>query len=39
MTCKKFRRCAAYRLGKYECDHTSEACSDFVEKQTMSLVY
>jgi hypothetical protein len=35
MTCKSFKRCSNYRLGRYECDHTGESCTEFVEKQEL----
>jgi len=35
MTCKGFKRCSNYQLGRYECDHTGEKCTEFVEKQQM----
>jgi hypothetical protein len=33
MTCKRFKRCSNYQLGRYECDHTGESCAEFVENQ------
>jgi hypothetical protein len=35
MTCKGFKRCSNYQLGRYECDHTGERCTEFVEKQQL----
>jgi hypothetical protein len=35
MTCKNFKRCSNYQLGRYECDHTGESCTEFVEKQLL----
>ncbi|MGA2524031.1 MAG: hypothetical protein ABSF65_07765 [Candidatus Bathyarchaeia archaeon] len=40
MTCKKFRRCTNFKLGRYTCDHAiTEGCIDFKEKQTARLEY
>jgi hypothetical protein len=33
MTCKGFKCCPNYQLGRYECDHTGESCTEFIEKQ------
>jgi hypothetical protein len=35
MTCKSFKRCSNYQLGRYECDHAGENCTEFVEKQQL----
>lgn len=32
VTCKRFRHCADFRLGRYECDHQGEGCIRFREK-------
>jgi hypothetical protein len=40
MTCKKFRRCINYELGRYTCDHAfADGCIDFKEKKAASLEY
>jgi hypothetical protein len=38
MTCKRFKRCSNYQLGRYECDHTGESCTEFVEKQQLGTI-
>jgi hypothetical protein len=32
MTCKRFKRCVDFRLGRYECDHQGEGCTRFLKK-------
>ena len=37
MTCRKFKRCSNYQLGRYECDHTGENCQNFAEKKPQGI--
>ena len=32
VTCGRFRGCASFRLGRYDCDHQGEGCARFREK-------
>jgi hypothetical protein len=36
VTCGRFRGCAFFRLGRYECDHQGEGCARFREKHSDS---
>jgi len=33
MTCKEFRRCRAFQLGAYECDHIGKNCGKFLNAE------
>ena len=34
VVCGRFRHCAVFRLGRYECDHQGEGCTRFREKHS-----
>ena len=36
MTCKRFRTCADFRLGRYESDHQVKGCIRFLKKHSDS---